>query len=83
MADGESGEYLAVHRVCVRKIQAAGTYGKIIIAFAASLRSCGRKSSCADTHRDNLAMRAALKRTVLSSGVIYPAYGGERIAYEK
>ena len=82
---GESGEYLAVHRVCVReKFRRRGLTEKLY-AFAESLvRSCGRKSLRADTHRDNLAMRAALKKNgFIECGVIYPAYGGERIAYEK
>lgn len=55
------------------------------LRFAARLAlSSGRDSLRADTLRDNAAMRSALLKNGFSEcGIIYPAYGGERIAYEK
>lgn len=82
---GEGGNYLAVHRVCVKsQFRRCGLTGKLY-AFAESLaKANGCKSLRADTHKDNLAMRGALvKNGFAECGRVIIEDGTERIAYEK
>ena len=82
---GKCKNYFAVHRVCVADAFKRRGLTSVLYDFAARLAlSSGRDSLRADTHRDNAAMRSALLKNGFSEcGIIYPAYGGERIAYEK
>ncbi len=77
--------YLAVHRVCVRDEFKRRGLTRALYEFAENLaRAAGRTSLRADTHKDNLAMRAALKKNGFSEcGKIFIEDGGERIAFEK
>lgn len=82
---GEEKNYLAVHRVCVDDSFKRKGLTKVLYDFAATLaKEKGKFSLRADTHKDNRAMREALKKNgFCECGRIFLESGAERIAYEK
>lgn len=82
---GEEKNYLAVHRVCVGDSFKRKGLTKVLYDFAATLaKEKGKFSLRADTHKDNRAMREALKKNgFCECGRIFLESGAERIAYEK
>ena len=82
---GDSGEYIAIHRVAISVIsRGSGLSGKMIGYAADFAVEKGRKSLRIDTHRGNVVMRRMLEKNgFVYCGIIYLANGDERVAYEK
>ena len=82
---GESGSYIAIHRVAISvSSRGSGLSGKIIAHAEEFAKGLGRKSLRIDTHRGNVVMRRMLEKNgFIFCGVIYLENGDERVAYEK
>ena len=82
---GDSGEYIAIHRVAISvSTRGSGLSGKIIAYATDFAVEKGRKSLRIDTHRGNVVMTRMLEKNGFKyCGIIYLEGGDERVAYEK
>ena len=82
---GDSGDYIAIHRVAIAvSSRGSGLSGKIIGYATEFAKEKGRKSLRIDTHRGNAVMRRMLEKNgFVHCGTIYLENGDERVAYEK